>query len=759
MIANTDGGSNALRDNAIINIDDNSADRQAGPATIEKTPHLDSKGYCSEEVSEEEAHVVQNHDHRGSRFVLHTENPFRRMWSWIVVILLIYTGTVFLYTLSFVRCYANGELTVAPFWSAFDQLMDIMFTVDLFLYFFFSYKDQHGNEVDSMYKIAAQYLRGWFIINLLSVIPDWLLDGIIGLLVNQQVETYEAHQSLRMSRLNRITRLARMLRLVKLTQITGRTGIAKYIRKYKLAAVLKTFISLFFVVHLMACGWYLCAALHEDPLDTWLARRTAGGMMLLFREPLEQWIHAIYFIFTVFSTVGFGDISPATTGEMLYVVLTMMVGAVIHSIIIGQVITEVTTDNETVAFLKAKLQLAQSFADHAKLSGTCRDQLTGWIEHNVTDLALNQKQNSRDEIHQLIACDMPVQMMQDMHQQLFNGKLIRNKLLSCSVFAPVRPPRLPLMLANVLTPKSFQFSQHVYQTGEAAFHLFLVLTGTFAFVDRPSRDSSNANARPSTGSNAKARTELWPYQFFCHNSYFGDFELQVVSKPVRRATVRVESQEGGTVLRLHRDDFARLCFEFPQFAAAWRTQALQRESQRLRLLAIHHRALPYRQLAVRRMQRFVRGCLRAARSRSCGTIPPAVKSTAHENGQDSFGVFSLANGTPLLSRGSGGWTSSATEQAARRASERLAKEQQEAQVIRHQQTMASISSLRCDFDRTLATHAEQTAGELNALRSELASASIQQADAFNVLRDEIKVLMSALSTRPEHCTANERLEL
>lgn len=27
---------------------------------------------------------------------------------------------------------------------------------------------------------------------------------------------------------------------------------------------------------MQACGWYLCAALHSDPLETWLARRLVG---------------------------------------------------------------------------------------------------------------------------------------------------------------------------------------------------------------------------------------------------------------------------------------------------------------------------------------------------------------------------------------------------------------------------------------------------------------------------------------------------
>ena len=75
-----------------------------------------------------------------------------------------------------------------------------------------------------------------------------------------------------------------------------------------------------------ACGWYLCAALHNDPLETWLARRLVGvnedhprspwcrapGLategpgpslpdpseeMLLNCSPFDQWAHSMYFVF------------------------------------------------------------------------------------------------------------------------------------------------------------------------------------------------------------------------------------------------------------------------------------------------------------------------------------------------------------------------------------------------------------------------------------------------------------------------------
>lgn len=41
-------------------------------------------------------------------------------------------------------------------------------------------------------------------------------------------------------------------------------------------------------------------------------------------------------------TPGFGDIGAVTTGEIIYVSFTMLVGAVVHSIIVSEMIGVVT---------------------------------------------------------------------------------------------------------------------------------------------------------------------------------------------------------------------------------------------------------------------------------------------------------------------------------------------------------------------------------------------------------------------------------
>ena len=68
-------------------------------------------------------------------------------------------------------------------------------------------------------------------------------------------------------------------------------------------------------------------------------RRVVGpDETLLDRPGPEQWIHACYFILTVFTIVGFGDMSALTTLELCYVSIVMLVGTIVHSILVSEMI-------------------------------------------------------------------------------------------------------------------------------------------------------------------------------------------------------------------------------------------------------------------------------------------------------------------------------------------------------------------------------------------------------------------------------------
>ena len=67
-------------------------------------------------------------------------------------------------------------LEEAPAYAAFSSAMDVLFLVDIIINFFSAYEDEYYATQDDFKVIAKTYLRGWFIVDLLAIVPmDWFL--------------------------------------------------------------------------------------------------------------------------------------------------------------------------------------------------------------------------------------------------------------------------------------------------------------------------------------------------------------------------------------------------------------------------------------------------------------------------------------------------------------------------------------------------------------------------------------------------------
>ena len=86
-------------------------------------------------------------------------------------------------------------------WAIVDSIVDLIFLMDLVLNFFFAYYDDEYMLVDNRGAIAKNYLRSWFFIDLISIIPVQLLLG---------GDDYTS--------LARIARFPKLYRLVKITR-------------------------------------------------------------------------------------------------------------------------------------------------------------------------------------------------------------------------------------------------------------------------------------------------------------------------------------------------------------------------------------------------------------------------------------------------------------------------------------------------------------------------------------------------------------
>ena len=88
----------------------------------------------------------------------------------------------------------------------------------------------------------------------------------------------------------------------------------------------------FFMVHLMACFWFLAATFEDNLYETWV-----GAKGLVDESSLYQYFNSFYWAFQTVTTVGYGDFTLSTNTEYILALFWMMVGVNFYSFTIGNV--------------------------------------------------------------------------------------------------------------------------------------------------------------------------------------------------------------------------------------------------------------------------------------------------------------------------------------------------------------------------------------------------------------------------------------
>lgn len=118
--------------------------------------------------------------------------------------ILLFTSIVIPFRLAFVPEETRG-------WMIGFYCLDFLFFIDICLSFFTSYTDSFSKrEVLSHKKIFKNYLKTWFFIDIMSVIP---FDAMI------KVEDESSQSFIRVTRLGKVYKIVRLLRLFKLLKL------------------------------------------------------------------------------------------------------------------------------------------------------------------------------------------------------------------------------------------------------------------------------------------------------------------------------------------------------------------------------------------------------------------------------------------------------------------------------------------------------------------------------------------------------------
>uniref|UniRef100_A0A3Q2Y5U0 Potassium voltage-gated channel subfamily H member 7 n=1 Tax=Hippocampus comes TaxID=109280 RepID=A0A3Q2Y5U0_HIPCM len=314
---------------------------------------------------------------RIDKFTILHYSPFKAVWDWLILLLVIYTAILTPYSAAFLlndqeeqrrrECgYSCSPLNVV------DLIVDIMFIIDILINFRTTYVNQNEEVVSHAAKIAIHYFKGWFLIDMVAAIPfDLLIFG------SGSDET---------TTLIGLLKTARLLRLVR---------VARKLDRYSEygAAVLMLLMCIFaLIAHWLACIWYAIGNVEKPYLEHkigWLDNLGVSiGKKYNYSDPnsgpsiKDKYVTALYFTFSSLTSVGFGNVSPNTNSEKIFSICVMLIGSLMYASIFGNVSAIIQRLYSGTARYHAQMLRVKEFIRFHQIPNPLRQRLEEYFQHS-----------------------------------------------------------------------------------------------------------------------------------------------------------------------------------------------------------------------------------------------------------------------------------------------------------------------------------------------------------------------------------------
>ncbi|XP_019740549.1 LOW QUALITY PROTEIN: potassium voltage-gated channel subfamily H member 5-like [Hippocampus comes] len=286
---------------------------------------------------------------------------FKTTWDWVILILTFYTAIMVPYNVSF-RTRQNNLA-----WLVLDSVVDVIFLVDIVLNFHTTFVGPAGEVVSDARLIRMNYVKTWFVIDLLSCLPYDIINAFEHFEEDFVAPSSPAsapagfHRNGTRAEDSVLPGLSSLFSSLKVIRLLRLGRVARKLDHYLEygAAVLVLLVCVFgLVAHWLACIWYsigdyevIDERTNSIKTDSWLYqlalsigtpyRYNASGTGRWEGGPNKDtlYISSLYFTMTSLTTIGFGNIAPTTDGEKVFSVAMMMVGSLLYATIFGNVTT------------------------------------------------------------------------------------------------------------------------------------------------------------------------------------------------------------------------------------------------------------------------------------------------------------------------------------------------------------------------------------------------------------------------------------
>eukprot|EP01029_Cantina_marsupialis_P017203 TRINITY_DN3860_c0_g1_i2.p1 TRINITY_DN3860_c0_g1~~TRINITY_DN3860_c0_g1_i2.p1 ORF type:complete len:501 (+),score=91.30 TRINITY_DN3860_c0_g1_i2:108-1610(+) len=387
------------------------------------------------------------------RFLLHPQSSVRLFLDVLVLCLLIWSAVAVPYFTAF------EDFDVSSFWFYLDLFIDTVFTIDLFLNFFTIAIDSTGRPIVLRRKIAKRYLRSWFPIDFVACVPFTSIAYWAG--IDSDLRIVRMFKTLRLLRLLRVFRLNRILRRMEDSDLFAlHMGIIRLVK----------FVGLILVAaHWSGCMFFMVSD-NFNPESGWLQTLLDDRQLSYTDMSSYDWyIASIYWGVMTMTTIGYGDLTPVTSIERVYVMINMLFGAFLFAWVVGNMTSIVSNLDTRSRIYRQKMDALGVYMKYRRLPKHLRLRIRNHFS------AKFQRQSFIND----------KELLNEMSAGLRNEVaccLNRDIISAVPLFAAASDDFLT-RLAIVVKPVTYALGDVIISEGEVSNALFILNRGTVdAFV-------------------------------------------------------------------------------------------------------------------------------------------------------------------------------------------------------------------------------------------------------------------------------------
>lgn len=319
-------------------------------------------------------------------------------------------------------------------------MTDVLLTIDMILTFFTAYFDENDNLIKSRKKIAVNYIKTFFFIDIISILP----------INNFTKKEFKYNKLIRLIRFPKT--LIKLAKLFAMAKNSAQNNSNKLLRRIidalktdQQVAQLIGFVFAYLVItHLCACFWFFIAKMEEFGPRTWVVR-----LGFLDKSKIELYLYSFYWAMTTVTTVGYGDISAATVGEKIFNLFTMLLGVVLMSISVGILGSIISVMDQKKKEINEKLEILTNIKNEFQLSKELYDKLRKIIKFDLT-------RNQKDKM-QFIQ-DLPSKLRIELNQ------VMKDSSIEKFYFFKDQPNDFFAYVVPLLKPVKFSQNEYLYKS-------------------------------------------------------------------------------------------------------------------------------------------------------------------------------------------------------------------------------------------------------------------------------------------------------